>query len=282
MLRATEIVIEQLLIGIIFLVILVMFLFGNPIKEFATLTEEWGKFVFTVLIIIMAYACGIVVDRWADTILEDYFQYKRLEVALKGWSYCELSTVNKDIFPVNRIRMKILEMGNGFADYHDYLRTRIRITRSLTCQLPAFFMACLLINCSADLRERYIAGFVTAAIYAFVIAFKMIKNFSLPKTYDIGKLMVHLIKLKPSRNSFCGDIKIKYSRVFLPIIVGIVLYTLFFGLTVFYFIRVKHVTPWIYSYLPFSVFTTLLTGDAWLRISKTFFNFLKDSEKFIL
>ena len=91
MLKSTEIVIEQLIIGLLFIVIVVMFAWGNPLPLFKPESGASQSFFYGVLVIIAAYAAGIVVDRWSDTLLEQLERIIRIKVYLKDLTYQQLN-----------------------------------------------------------------------------------------------------------------------------------------------------------------------------------------------
>ena len=172
MLKSTEIVIEQLIIGLLTLVIVDLFVWGTPLPQLESGENAYQSFFYGVLIVIAAYAAGIVVDRWSDTLLEQLERRIRIKVYLKDKKVNEVCSEKEVKLPDESfLRIEIRKNGDRVANYHDYLRRRMRITRSLTCLMPALFFALALLDyqCPSQEVARWAAGGAVFAYYAVLL-----------------------------------------------------------------------------------------------------------------
>jgi hypothetical protein len=291
MLKSTEIVIEQLIIGLLVFEIVALFGWGTPLPEVRAGNGAYQTFFFGVLGVIAAYAAGIVVDRWSDTLLEQLERRIRIKVYLKNTTDCQFYWKNKALPNEPSIRLEIQKKGERLADYHDYLRRRMRITRSLTCLLPALFLAVALLDyrCQSLEVARWVAGGVTFSYYAAFLLIcifwerLMRSGYLVPKTHpkpDLGeflekhkksKLQVHEKLLDGFRFGYHLD----------PAIIGLALFTLL-GSGLLVFLHFQFSSIHIIRILLFlgGIWLTCMVGWAWWRISKTFFTFLRHYESF--
>jgi len=154
--KTTEIFIEQVLVGSIVLAIAVLPLYAEipcrwPTIECTKLTFVGGVAGGAVLLGLV-YLVGMVFDRLADTILETWERHMRLRFAFKattGWP-----RPWRDPFPEGKYKTRILIQGGAVSEWIEYLRTRIRLARSLAIFLPgltvALQAALLHFDCKAD------------------------------------------------------------------------------------------------------------------------------------
>jgi|GEM_PF-4549069 len=304
MLKSTEIVLEQLIIGLLFMVIVVLFVWGNPLPLLHPGDDAFQTFFFGVLVIIAAYAAGIVVDRWSDTLLEQLERLIRIQVYLRKITYIELLMSTADSLPVEpSLRLEIRNKDGGIPDYHDYLRRRMRITRALTCLMPALFLALALFDyqCTSQEDVRWAAGGITFALYAIVLTYsiffectlkRILRRFDrlcvlgkylVPKTHDIENLKNYVTIHKPKKRLNCEKIRIeiRFKDITNPATLGLILF-IFFEIGLLYFLHGHHMQMDFVKILLLGggVVVTCLVGWAWWRISKTFFTFLRHYNQF--
>jgi len=89
-----------------------------------------------------------------------------------------------DPFPEGMLRAKILDRGNGTAEWMEYLRSRIRLSRSLAVFVPGLTISGILRtspNEVPDYTSSVILG-ITALIYSFTFISVLIRP-KLPKTW---------------------------------------------------------------------------------------------------
>ena len=288
MLKSTEIVIEQLIIGLLFIVILALFIWGDVPLVVNKGDNNWNAFLLGVLVIIAAYASGIVVDRWSDTLLEDLESHNRIKVYLKTVTYTQLAASNTNLLPEEQyLRLDIIRKGEGVADHHDYLRTRMRITRAITCLLPALFLALFLLdidpNCEYESIRRAF-GIGTFFFYAAVLVLNILlpKKFRAPKTYDTIKLL-HYVDERRSKD-FVKNNKIAIKNHPLdftnPTTFCLILFAILEIVLVRFFFPIQTNTVKILLYSVGNVIVTWLVGWAWWRISRTFFTLVRNYHRF--
>jgi hypothetical protein len=150
--NATDVYVEQLIIGGIVVVIVCVLMTG------ALPPMTWNK--TGVAFAAIAYLVGLLYDRVGDTLLERIEKRQRLEFARE-------QKPASDPFPEDVYRMKVLRAGDDIAKQYQYLRSRIRLARAMTTLAPAGTIALLV-------HERAGAGpIVMAAVllaYAAVFA----------------------------------------------------------------------------------------------------------------
>ena len=283
MLKSTEIVIEQLIIGLLFIVIVVMFAWGNPLPLFKSESGASQSFFYGVLVIIAAYAAGIVVDRWSDTLLEQLERIIRIKVYLKNLTYQQLNPSIIASLPAEPLlRLEIRKKGEGISDYHDYLRRRMRITRALTCLMPALFLALALLDyqCISQEVVRWTAGIITFALYAAILVYGIIlpKKHQVPKTHDKKKLMNYVGGHR--RNKLLNHDKIsigfRFGDLTNPALLGLMLFAVFeIVLLIILYLKFSPTNSLkIFLFMVGGVVVACLVGWAWWRICKTFFTLL--------
>lgn len=283
--KTTEIFAEQIIIGFLILGIIVL---SNVINI------EWNKLQLNlenigkgILIIALAYLLGIIFDRFADTLLSRHEQLNRLKFAknLKK-KFQDTLFSQKDPFPEEIWRMRILARKDGTTDFMEYLRSRIRLSRSLAVFLPALTISGLLkigLDTNSDYflnMTRITLGFI-ALVYtlAFLIVIlisdskkdsndskedsKFIK-WKLPKTWDKD--------LEIKMKSF------KWRRE--PVTISLIIFFLI-GVLVIILIEIK-VPESILTTIPIYLIgsgLTALSAWSWWRITGTFMQLLNNCQK---
>lgn len=196
--KTTAMFVEQILIGgLVFVIVALLF------PEWAANFKPSGPLssvLFGTTALGAAYVAGIVCDRFSDTLLEDQEQRDRLKYALLRVE--RYGVREKDLFPVGRFNHQVLSAGEGVTDHVNYLRSRIRIGRALTCLLPA-----MTISLSVFINFRYcldIAHFRTfgisniVVVYLGVFLLKIKNPFKPPRTFPSGNesYSVHVETIK--------------------------------------------------------------------------------------
>lgn len=287
-LKSTEIVVEQLIIGLLFLAIIYLFVFGHSPPLDTSADTAFNKFVFTAVIVLVAYAAGIVVDRWADTLLQNLEKQQRLAVALQRIKHRELRAMDddpeeddrRDLLPEDVVRIRILVQGNDVVDYHDYLRTRLRITRAITCLAPALFVALLLFHIEAVEGLRAGVGAAVALVYVIAFLLTEMKTEGLPpKTHQIKKIKKYVGK-GPADEYIQLDSGLM--RLGWPLVLGlggIIAVSVWITFTR----TPTDMDPKLLSMYPVgALLVTLLAGSTWWRIAKTFFVYISDYNRVTL
>ena len=132
--QATEMFVEQLLIGMLAAVTIVCLAAPDALWPLTDANAGLGA-----LLLGGAYVLGIIYDRYADTLLEDMEQYQRLITAIDQWKKrCKTNNVgvdisavvpSKDPFEEDTLRLALLK-NEQLGAYGTYLRSRIRLTRA--------------------------------------------------------------------------------------------------------------------------------------------------------
>ena len=179
--KATEVFVEQVLIGFLLLLALAL-LFSRELGEAwrnAGLDPDVPLQIAAGMGLVgTAYLVGIPFDRFVDTVLARVEQRLRLDYA------AELHAANPtdgDPFPVGAWRMAVLRGEAGALAYMNYLRSRIRLSRALAVSGPALTLAAML----AVAPERSLALAVSVGVgllVLYAIAFQLGAKHSLPKT----------------------------------------------------------------------------------------------------
>ncbi|MHC4443980.1 MAG: hypothetical protein ACYTF1_16265 [Planctomycetota bacterium] len=187
--RTTEIFVEQVLIGLMVLITgalpFVERYQGNGKSLTIDILEGTG-------IIAVAYLLGIIFDRFADTLLSRYEQYHRLKFVLDDKEELKKKKNKRDDpYPEDYLCAKIRGKGNGASEWMEYLRSRIRLSRSLAVFAPALTLSALLtigqtyVNDESGMCLRIFGAM--ALIYAYGFLFVQLYNnkiYKLPKTYE--------------------------------------------------------------------------------------------------
>lgn len=178
--RTTELFVEQVLIGLA--VLFTVGLLVNQLAVKAFLTSGLGELA---LVLGGAYLIGIVYDRLADTLLGDLEQHQRLLFALR---HLDDEPAPSDPFPEDRYRMEVLDSPEASA-HAQYLRSRMRLTRSLATVLPALTVAAASSLQPPYGRVRTAAALITAALYGAALI-QVVRRRRLPRTWELRDLDV--------------------------------------------------------------------------------------------
>jgi hypothetical protein len=115
-LKTTEIFVEQVLIGL--LVLATGFLPYIGMTKINTGLSDIGKGAGIVAI---AYLLGIILDRFADTLLSRLEQYHRCEFTIKRKKEGK-QDFKSDPYPEGYLQVQILGKSGSASDRMDYLR----------------------------------------------------------------------------------------------------------------------------------------------------------------
>ena len=138
--KTTEIFVEQVLIGAMVLIVIALFL-GYGVEDLSP-KDNAGAAAMAVFGLGAAYLAGIVYDRVNDTMLEAIERRSRLRAVAGFPKYGR----RYDPLPEDQLRLRIQIADKAVAEYADYLRTRIRLTRALATLAPVFALAVLVGN----------------------------------------------------------------------------------------------------------------------------------------
>lgn len=139
--KTTEIFVEQVLIGL--LVLVIGYLPYQQINEIAKIKLEGKTLADGAVIVAIAYLLGIVLDRFADTLLSRLEQYHRLTFAVNLIKRGKQAS-GSDPYPEDSFLVRIMKKGSKELNEREhYLRTRIRLSRALAVFTPALTISAL-------------------------------------------------------------------------------------------------------------------------------------------
>src|SRR5262249_16178587 len=157
----TDVVIEQVLTGFLILAIVcVPFL---PEHLLAYIYKLPSGITLGVVATGAAYMLGVPFDRFADTLTDGLEHRHRLRFA---WNECRKNPLQPDNpFPEDALRFGLLARGSTASlTYFQYLRSRIRIARSLAVYVPALTVSAMLRSVPAS---RAVASGVLVGLSVF-------------------------------------------------------------------------------------------------------------------
>jgi 8-oxo-dGTP pyrophosphatase MutT (NUDIX family) len=131
--NTTAVFIEILVIGIeagISVILLVLAIFGTGWLK-ADLANGWQSFA-SFLMLSVAYALGIVVDRVADSLYKWFRERTTIGCRLAFWVGKPYEGKPES---VRTMRLHVMEQDDGKAKFLDYQRTRLRIARATVLNL---------------------------------------------------------------------------------------------------------------------------------------------------
>ena len=158
----------------------------------------------------------------------------------------------------------------------------MRITRALTCLMPALFFALALLDYQCIRQEfvRWTAGIITFALYAAILVYgiKLPEKHKVPKTNDEEEMIKYVSGHRP--NKLLGaqkiGIKFRFGDLKNPALLGLVLFAVFeIVLLIFLYLKFSPTNPLkIILFMVGGIVVVCLVGWAWWRICKTFFTLL--------
>ncbi len=138
----TEILIEQVLTGLLVMAVLALPFVPTP-------DAGWGSIAvkdvasLTVALAAVGYLVGVPFDRLADTITSGL--EKRVRLRLTWCRYLKAPLTDTDPFPEGALRALVSENAKESSlGYLDYLRSRMRIARALGVYMPALTASAML------------------------------------------------------------------------------------------------------------------------------------------
>lgn len=276
--KTTEIVVEQVLIGfVVMFIVAVLVAQGIP-------DIQWDKDTFQAVAISAgllgaAYLIGIIYDRVADTLLKDLDQHARLRIALDHHDLSKQVTGRqKDPFPEDDIRLMV-QTNSSTADYADYLRTRLRLTRALATLVPALVTVWLLIALIEETLWNW-AIVTIGGVYLAVLICKLFAwSYEPPKTNQGRNANAKGLNAYIDSHKKKKDGRYKLTIGFLdvihePVYWGLLVLTLAGCIVVWFWS-----TSLILLSLPLiGLGLSLLVGWCWWRINRTFLLFLRAAE----
>jgi hypothetical protein len=264
--KSTELFVEQTLTGF-----LVLSAAAAPFISFETLQKlpddaKGGIDIGSAAGAIgAAYLLGVVFDRFADTLLERLNRWNRLLFAIDIMKDGEAPS-KEDPFPEDRLQIEIIRQGDEAWEWMDYLRSRIRIARSMTAFVPALTLSLML---SIGLRDqpRTINTTLTIVVAGYLAAFlasRLLERSSqrLPKTYELQS------------DADCQRACKMMSTAKEPIAwLAVILMALGIGL-----VAIGPTPGWgtMAALLATGTFLTSISGWTWWRTTMTFMQFLHD------
>jgi hypothetical protein len=258
--KTTEVFVEQVLIGFLLLTVVGLALWPEVIKGLlsgdAAATPTLDKVVTGAAIIAVAYLLGIVYDRFADTLFQDLEQHYRLESGMLEES---------------ALRLNILHTGGSVADYSDYLRTRLRLTRSLATLVPGLTVAWLM----AETQPRIWVRWGLLIVYGALFLWKLLRCPPRPPRDEVEpeEAQKYHDKWETEGKGRKEMLKLRLHLFLLrePLSWGLVALT---GLAIWIGYAGERPDPWALPLL--SGAFTLLTTWVWWRISRTDARLLRD------
>ena len=261
--RTTEIFVEQVIVGL-----LVLATGALPFMNWERPKLPMNDLVAGAGILLIAYLLGIVFDRFADTLLSRAETYHRLRFA-KGIKekHPESQESKRDPYPEDQMRASILRGGGKAAEYMEYLRARIRLSRALAVCAPALSISGLLAlgRKTLTLKSLSISLGILALIYLLIFLLVLVLSrsegeWTLPKTYDEG--------FEENMDRFLGWAE--------PTAVGtLLLGACAIALYVWLTVRLPARTIPLTSVLIFGLGLGALSAWSWWRITRTFMEFLR-------
>jgi hypothetical protein len=269
-LKTTEVFVEQVLIGFLVLAAAALIAFPDALRELLTAAGSAGatfdKIAGSVAIVAIAYLAGIVYDRFADTLFQDLEQHHRLQHG----------TTNE-----SKLRLNILEKGGAVAEYSDYLRSRLRLTRSMATLLPGLAVAWVLFETqpgAASWQEPWQTRtrWALLATYAVLFLWKLFELEPRPpkdeSEKEASKVEAYRKRWREAKKSKSGKFRARVALVLSePLTYGLGLLT---ALAVSAGYSGGRPHPWVLPLLTASF--TVLTTWTWWRIGRTDARLLRD------
>lgn len=172
--KTTELVVEQVLLGVIVFMIGALPLMPRFDGDLSISWSSAEGLLGAGVLLGLAYLVGVIFDRLADSILETWERHLRLRFALnplRKWP-----APWKDPFPEDTYKVRILIKGGEVAEWIAYLRTRIRLARSLTVFLPGLTVAFQVYLLSLTEGDRWSVDWLGIALLAGYVLLPAIQS----------------------------------------------------------------------------------------------------------
>ena len=287
--KTTEVFVEQVIIGSIVL-LLGYFLHQESLaflfSQFPQFNETVAAIIFGIILVGLAYLIGIVYDRYADSIFQDFERLGRIRYVLDNEKENVIRSED-ELFPEDKYRMLLYKQAQAI-NKEDYLRSRLRLIRALATLTPVITTVLIFrlgtIICYPDPFVHsaiYPMGIVI--VYILILLRKVIYGMKRKHTPPRTDKKQELTEFLDTTNLFKLSGK-KGKRIFLiriPALWRTVLldWTILFPvIMVVAFAAAELIMEWRLSVLLISLFGIVLTIIifwAWWRIYQTYFSFLK-------
>jgi hypothetical protein len=288
--KTTQMYVEQVILGLLLLLAIWLFIMPIFFVDRLLMLDWSGKDSFglaeSTLVVMVAYLCGLVYDRVADTILDETDRHHRLRFALKDTARKTkggiVPRIKKDPFPETCLRIKAMKNSEAAEDM-DYLRSRMRLMRGLCTLIPLYtVIASLYLATDWELpgsnRPLWIGVGVSMLLaYMLVLFLDVITRPALwqppPKTYELDE--VYQYARSHIDGGGAGHDKAALVWRAADCYRDPAWYGFAFAIAASIFILA--ITGNLACYWPVplaGVLFTLLAGWVWLRVSKTFMLFL--------
>jgi|GEM_PF-2711022 len=193
--QTTAIFIEPLITGLIVLAVLII-----PFNSIDSILDKLGEMKLEkgAILLVIAYILGILFDRFGDSLVGRAEHRRRLEQAKKFHRYSS-QDASKDVFPEASIRARSHFEDDGGVAWFSYLRTRIRIARSVAVFGPALTLSLLVSQGSGMMVTGTLVTVTVIYIAAFVWVqiLERVKRYSLPRTDSVDLARVGSVGFTP-------------------------------------------------------------------------------------
>jgi len=180
--KATEVFIEQLIIGVGAVIIGVLPFAPELLRWWSANKDPLSLeplVALGVLVVGGCYLLGILLDRFIDTLLQRLDGHHRLRLALGRPEGLENLGAGKDPFPEDDYDLAALLKRGEVASWRNYLRSRIRLTRFLAVYLPGLTVSAVCATAPAPPRPSalfaWLGGVYLAAFLLQVTLGKVLR-----------------------------------------------------------------------------------------------------------
>lgn len=212
--NTTDLYVEQVLIGALVLLALVMPWAPEilcAIKDWEAVDRVGGG----ALVLGISFLLGILFDRFADTLTEPLERHQRLHFAFEQvFKKCKQdvrltfsAAYGDEPVAEGKLRMQLLRETGHLVDWMNYHRSRIRLARAMAAYFPALsFTSTIAIGRHAEgvwaTQPHLVAGlsfvvlsyFIAAVSSHFLAKRRTDYWFSAPKTYDRKEALAYAEK----------------------------------------------------------------------------------------
>lgn len=248
--KTTELFVEQVLIGLMALLGAGAFV-DLPVGRADPVSNILGG----ATLLAIAYLAGMVLERFADSILGSLEKRRRL-LWLKKARKRDSVVLGHDPFPESLIKVAVLEASSATNDKFSYLRSRLRLTRSIAVLTPGVALLHM-----ASTAGFHWAGSVAAVATLYVLAFM----FGTAKSSDL--VNTRALEVKGGKLEFPGGLEWYRDDVpyvgLLALVCGAIIY-------------IRTLSPHVLYVGVGALVVTVVSAWAWWRISHTYHKFLDD------
>ncbi len=235
-----------------------------------------AEFIFGTLLLAIAYFIGIAYDRISDTLLQDFERHNRLKVAWKEIRKKIVSRSKDDSFPLHEIRLNVFRDQAAVTAHAAYLRSRMRISRSLATLVPLVPLAVLMYFAGNDVFvSRADMAIFVFFLYTLFLALKIFKMPEGPPKTNVSNYILYsymCCRLVRTKDDRCYFRLIYYDYIREPLTIAVVIIAVLTYILSAYVIRNPFPTSLLYFLAV--IVMTLSVGWVWWRISETYNQFL--------